>query len=112
MTLTVEPGCYFIDHLLDEALEEGSGLKEYFNVDILTNFRGFGGVRLEDVVVVMEDGCENYTICPRTVEEVEYVKNGGKWPPLKDLALELKRTRLTDTKPLDDFDSQSVVTMT
>jgi Xaa-Pro dipeptidase len=34
-------------------------------------FRRFGGVRLEDVVLVTEDGVDNLTTCPRTVEEVE-----------------------------------------
>lgn len=100
MTLTVEPGCYFIDHLIDQAIKEGSKLREFLNVDVLNEFRGFGGVRLEDVVVITLDGCENYTLCPRTVAEVEGVMAGGKWPPLKDVDKSLKRTRLTATSPI------------
>ena len=100
MTLTVEPGCYFIDHLLDGALADGSPLKSHLNEEMVQQFRGFGGVRLEDVVVVTDSGCVNYTLCPRTIEEVEQVMNKGKWPPTKDEAPELRRRRLLDPNPL------------
>jgi Xaa-Pro dipeptidase len=100
MTLTVEPGCYFIDHLLDEALAEGSPLKPYIDKAVVNTYRGFGGVRLEDVLVITSSGCENFTLCPRTINEVEHVMAGGKWPPLKDEMPELRRKRLTDPNPL------------
>lgn len=94
MVVTVEPGCYFIDHLLDEALKD-EVLSQYLVEDVLNNMRGSGGVRLEDVILITEEGCDNFTRCPRTVEEVEHVMAGGKWPPVKDQAPELKRSRLT-----------------
>jgi Xaa-Pro dipeptidase len=100
MTLTVEPGCYFIDHLLDEALKDDSPLRPFLNLSMVEKMRGFGGVRLEDVVVVTEDGCINYTLCPRTIEEVEAVMAGAKWPPKNDVAPELRRERLTNPNPL------------
>ncbi|KAL9187096.1 hypothetical protein ACHAXT_010816 [Thalassiosira profunda] len=90
MVLTVEPGCYFIDPLLDMALENEKQ-KKYFNVARLQDFRGFGGVRLEDDVRVAADGCENLTLCPRAVEEVLGVMKGANWPPEKDVLPELKR---------------------
>jgi Xaa-Pro dipeptidase len=100
MVLTVEPGCYFIDHLLDEALAEGSPLAQYLDADVLKDYRGFGGVRLEDVVTITDDSFINYTLCPRTVEEIEHVMAGGKWPPREDKAPELGRQRLLDPSPL------------
>lgn len=100
MTLTVEPGCYFIDHLLDEALSSNSSHKLYLNSDKIDEYRGFGGIRLEDVVVVTPTGCINYTLCPRTITEIESVMAGGKWPPMKDEAPELRRLRLTEPNPL------------
>jgi Xaa-Pro dipeptidase len=101
MVLTVEPGCYFIDHLLDAAMADDSPLRAYLNVEkINSEYRGFGGVRLEDVVQVTATGMVNYTLCPRTVAEVESVLAGGKWPPTHDAAPELRRLRLTDTTPL------------
>lgn len=93
MVLTNEPGCYFIDALLDAALANPKQSK-YINPDILARFRRTGGVRLEDVVLVHEDterGAESLSTCPRTVEEVEAVMSGDVWPPAVDKAPYLKR---------------------
>ncbi len=90
MVLTNEPGCYFIDALLDEALEDPERAR-FFNVEVLARFRDFGGVRLEDVVAVTAQGAENLTTCPRTVNEIESVLSGGVWPPTSDEAPYLKR---------------------
>ena len=70
---------------MDEALDDPKR-KAFFNTEVLDRFYGFGGVRLEDVVAVTADGIENYTLCPRTIEEVESVMAGGVWPPTKDEA--------------------------
>lgn len=75
MTITVEPGIYFIDHLLDKALEDPE-VSKFLVADQIEQFRGFGGVRLEDDVVVTKDGVRNLTNCPRTVEDVEAVMSG------------------------------------
>jgi len=91
MVLTVEPGCYFIHLLLDKALKDPRQAP-FIDADRIRQFRGFGGVRLEDGILVTEDGCENLTICPRAVEEViDVMVNGGPWPPVKDILPQLKR---------------------
>ncbi len=90
MVLTNEPGCYFIDALLDAALADPTRAP-YINADVLERFKKFGGVRIEDVVMVTPEGAENLTTCPRTVKEIETVLAGGQWPPVKDEAPELKR---------------------
>jgi Xaa-Pro dipeptidase len=99
MVLTNEPGCYFIDWLMDEALASPIH-SPYLNAELLETYRGFGGVRLEDVFCVTSDGFVNYTLCPRTMPEVEHCMAGGKWPPMTDAAPELGRKRLTDPTPL------------
>ena len=69
--ITVEPGIYFIDFLMDEA-ETSTVLQKYINVEELEKYRGFGGVRIEDDVMIGEDSVESYqTDLPRSVEKIE-----------------------------------------
>jgi Xaa-Pro dipeptidase len=75
MVITVEPGVYFNDWLLDGALRDPA-LRPFLVEEALARFRGFGGIRLEDDVVVTADGIENLTCCPRTVADVEAVMAG------------------------------------
>uniref|UniRef100_A0A8C6PV97 Xaa-Pro dipeptidase n=1 Tax=Nothobranchius furzeri TaxID=105023 RepID=A0A8C6PV97_NOTFU len=70
MVLTVEPGIYFINHLLDQALADPAQ-NCFINNQVLARFRGFGGVRIEDDIAVTADGVELLTCVPRTVEEIE-----------------------------------------
>jgi len=71
MFITVEPGIYFIDFLMDQA-EQSAELSKYINVEELEKYRKFGGVRIEDDVMIGEDSVESYqTVLPRTVEEIE-----------------------------------------
>jgi Xaa-Pro dipeptidase len=73
--ITVEPGIYFIDFLMDEA-EQSPVLSKYINKEELEKYRGFGGVRIEDDVMIEDDWVESYQEeLPRTVEEIEaYMK--------------------------------------
>jgi Xaa-Pro dipeptidase len=59
MVLTIEPGIYFIDMLLDNLRDTpAETLVEWRAVDGL---RPFGGIRIEDDIRVLTDGHENLT---------------------------------------------------
>ncbi|VDL75401.1 unnamed protein product [Nippostrongylus brasiliensis] len=70
MVITIEPGCYFIDTLLDEAFKNPNQAK-YMVKSEIDKYRGQGGVRIEDDVVIWAKGNENMSDVPRTVEEIE-----------------------------------------
>jgi len=57
--LTIEPGAYVIDMLLENL--EGTPAAAMVNRDKVDWLRPFGGARVEDNVRVLADGCENFT---------------------------------------------------
>ncbi|BFZ20614.1 hypothetical protein BsWGS_23653 [Bradybaena similaris] len=77
MVITIEPGCYFINALLDAALNNEQH-RGFIQEETLRRFRGFGGVRIEDDIAVTETGAELLTCVPRTVEEIERVMSEGR----------------------------------
>lgn len=77
MVLTVEPGCYFIDHLLDQALNDPK-LSQFLVSDAIARLRGFGGVRIEEDVLITSTGCELLSKVPRTVEDIETTMASGR----------------------------------
>jgi Xaa-Pro dipeptidase len=80
MVITVEPGIYFIDPLLEPALADPKASR-YLVAEKVERFRGFGGVRIEDDVIVTATGADNMTVVPRDVDDVESVMAGAAWEP-------------------------------
>ena len=59
MVLTIEPGLYIIDMLLENL--RGTPAEDHVNWDTVDWLRPFGGIRIEDNVRVLADGAENLT---------------------------------------------------
>ena len=57
--VTVEPGLYFIDQLLDAARADARAGK--INWPRVASLRKFGGIRIEDDVAITDSGCVNLT---------------------------------------------------
>ena len=54
--VTDEPGIYFIPALIDSWKACGH-CKDFLNFDLLENYKDFGGIRLEDDILITDDGC-------------------------------------------------------
>lgn len=72
--VTDEPGCYFIPALIDQWRQQGMH-KDFLVYDKIETFKDFGGIRLEDDVLITEEGCRTLgdQRIPITVEEVENI---------------------------------------
>lgn len=71
--ITNEPGIYFIPALIDKWQKEGL-YTEFINYDMVNQYRDFGGIRLEDDILVTKTGSRLIgQRIPITVEELESV---------------------------------------
>ena len=73
--LSDEPGIYFIPALIDKCRAEGL-YKGIVNYDALDAWRDFGGIRIEDDLIVTDTGCRMIgggKHIPITVDELEAV---------------------------------------
>ena len=73
--LSNEPGIYFIPALIDKVRAEGKfdGMVDF---DKLESYKDFGGIRIEDDLIVTSTGCEiigGERKIPSTVEEIEAI---------------------------------------
>ncbi len=70
--ITDEPGIYFIPALIEKWKKEGT-CSEFINFDKLESYYDFGGIRIEDGILITEDGCRllGSKRLPHTVEQVE-----------------------------------------
>lgn len=70
--VTDEPGIYFIPALIDEWRASGH-CAEFLNFDMLDTYKDFGGIRLEDDVLITADGCRflGKEIIPYHPQDVE-----------------------------------------
>ena len=71
--MTDEPGIYFIPALIDDWRAQGLH-KDFLNYDLLETYKDFGGIRIEDDILITKDGCrflgkERIPYHPKDIEE-------------------------------------------
>lgn len=71
--VTDEPGIYFIPALIDDWRSKGLH-KDFINYDMLKTYKDFGGIRIEDDLLITKDGCrflgkDRIPYHPKDVEE-------------------------------------------
>lgn len=74
--ITDEPGCYFIPALIDKWRAEKMH-PDFLDYDAIDKFKDFGGIRLEDDILITPEG-SRFTgdrHIPITIEEVESIMN-------------------------------------
>jgi Xaa-Pro aminopeptidase len=73
MVITDEPGCYFIPALIDKWRTEKLHT-EFINYDAVEKMKGFGGIRIEDNILITDKGCRVLgRPIPKTVSEIETI---------------------------------------
>ncbi|MEP0005977.1 MAG: aminopeptidase P family protein [Balneola sp.] len=75
MVVTIEPGIYFVPAVLEPAIADPEK-NQFLNTEKVESLLGFGGVRIEDDIIVTEDGMENMTNVPKEVGEIEDLMKG------------------------------------
>ena len=70
--VTDEPGIYFIPALIDLWRKEGTNA-EFLNFDEIEKYKDFGGIRIEDDVLITKDGCRflGDKVIPYHINDVE-----------------------------------------
>ncbi len=72
--ITDEPGCYFIPALIDK-WRAGKMHTDFLNYDAIESFKDFGGIRLEDDILITPTGSRflGKKRIPITIDEVENI---------------------------------------
>ncbi len=70
MVLTIEPGLYFIPALLQPALKDKK-LSQFLNKEKIHDLFDAGGIRIEDNIVVTQEGRRNLTTAAKERKEIE-----------------------------------------
>ena len=74
--ITDEPGCYFIPALAEKWKAEKIN-NEFLNFDAIAKYNDFGGIRIEDDILITADGSRftGEKHIPSTIDEIESIMN-------------------------------------
>ncbi len=72
--VTDEPGIYFIPALIDQWEAEKKFI-DFIHYDVLKQYRNFGGIRIEDDILITETGCRVLgKPIPKTIGDIEKMR--------------------------------------
>ena len=63
MIITIEPGIYFIKHLLQS--------NDLVNHKEIQKYMRIGGIRIEDTILIQKSCCKVLSNCPKEINEIE-----------------------------------------
>jgi len=73
MIITIEPGIYFNSYLIDKYIKDPTKSK-YLNIPFIEAYRNFGGIRIEDVILITEESYYNLTnLAPKEMSDIELI---------------------------------------
>ncbi|RFU76856.1 xaa-pro aminopeptidase [Trichoderma arundinaceum] len=78
MIVTVEPGIYFCREYIEGYFLSNPAHAKFIDKDVLEGYYTVGGVRIEDDILVTEDGYENLTAAPKGEEMLAIINAKGK----------------------------------
>ncbi|EGR48826.1 uncharacterized protein TRIREDRAFT_61765, partial [Trichoderma reesei QM6a] len=73
MIVTVEPGIYFCREYIEGYFLNNPTHAKFIDKDVLEGYYSVGGVRIEDDILVTEDGYENLTPAPKGEEMIRII---------------------------------------
>ena len=65
MIITIEPGVYFIEHLLKS--------NNLVNLKEIQKYMKIGGIRIEDTILIQKSSCKVLSNCPKEIHKIESI---------------------------------------
>lgn len=76
MVVTIEPGIYFSRYELNRAYLKSPIHSKFFNKEVLEKYWAIGGARIEDDLLITNEGCENLTTAPKGDKALKIIREG------------------------------------